>query len=156
LVYLRLVHKIQLMRLLLILLIFFIFQQNVPAQSTEIEITVIGYGNDFKLKNNKIFEVIDSNHLNHVATVRENKIYKSDSISEKHVLYTIVGEKVYKTAVIKPQNLLFYVKDKTIYLRTKKGGYEPGAWLSDTKEGRVLGYIEPLEYFALQMAIKRL
>lgn len=113
---------------------------------------ITGYPKPYLLVNNKIYEDTIANTVNLIAVIQGNKIY--DYISKNHeaVLYTVMGGAVYKTATIITKNLLFYVKQRHIFLRTKKGGFEDAGKVDIKPNGAGFGmiaYLEPLECFSL-------
>lgn len=125
------------------------------AQVIETE-TVSSIRGSYTMCNNKIYEGTKVDSSKFFATVRGNQIVKSGSSNPHDILFTIVKESVYRTGDTTRQNLLFYLKGKEIFLRTKAGTFRSAGIFARDANGdyTVVGFLEPLEFFAFEIAAK--
>lgn len=129
--------------------------KTISAQVIEKE-TVTSIRGSYTICNSKIYEgtKVDSSKL--FASVKGNQIVKLNSSNPNDVLFTIVKERVYRTNDTTIKNLLFYIKGKEIFLRTKAGGFQSAGFFTKDPNGdyTLVSFLEPLEYFAFEMAAK--
>lgn len=138
-------------KLLTFLLLFIGYWASAQKDGT---ITVTGFRNTYTLTGYKIYEDSFANPAKWIASINGNRILRITPNHSDEVLYTVANEKIYRTADTSKQNLLLYFKGNTIYLKTKKGTFEPaGSFVRKSDSNiRLLGYLEPLEYFAFLIA----
>jgi hypothetical protein len=133
------------------------FIQKISAQVIETE-TITSIRGSYTMCNNKIYEGTKVDSSKFVATIKGNRIVKLNSSNPNDVLFTILKEKVYRTTDTTAQNLLFYIKGKEVFLRTKKGTFESAGFFTKDVDGNytLVSFLEPLEYFAFEIAAKGL
>lgn len=142
----------------IMLFVFFLFLRKEVSSQDRITVNVIGFHYNYELTGNKIIEIVRGAPEKQIASIRGNKIYKENSLNENDILYTILDSCVYKTSLCADSNLLCYLKGNFVLLRTKKGKFEIAGEFTSSTTGRVglLSYLDPLEYFAILIAGKKI